>query len=41
MDFRNEIVNNGQLDNVGQPVSGNAAKSVHRGIEFEFELSAV
>ncbi len=39
MDFRNEIVNNGQLDNVGQPISGNAGKSIHRGIEFEFEFS--
>jgi len=39
MDFRNEIVNSGQLDNVGQPVSGNAAKSVHRGIELEMEYT--
>ena len=38
MDFTDEIVNNGQLDNVGQPISGNAGKSVHRGIEFEFTL---
>lgn len=37
MDFRNEIVNNGQLDNVGSPISGNAANSVHRGIEVEVE----
>ncbi len=37
MDFRNEIVSNGQLDNVGQPVNGNAGKSVHRGIEMNFE----
>jgi len=37
MNFTNEIVNNGQLDNVGQPINGNAGKSVHRGIEFEFE----
>ncbi|HEX2786915.1 MAG TPA: TonB-dependent receptor [Ignavibacteria bacterium] len=35
MDFRNEIVNNGQLDNVGQPIVGNAGKSTHRGIELE------
>ncbi len=39
MDFRNEIVNNGQLDNVGQPISGNAGKSIHSGVEFDFELS--
>ena len=35
MYFTNEIVSNGQLDNVGQPINGNAGKSVHRGIEFE------
>lgn len=38
MNFKNEIVNNGQLDNVGQPINGNAGKSVHRGIEIEFDL---
>ncbi|MCI0472266.1 MAG: TonB-dependent receptor [Ignavibacteria bacterium] len=38
MDFTNEIVSNGQLDNVGQPISGNAGKSVHMGIEMDFEL---
>lgn len=35
MDFNNEIVNNGQLDNVGQPIVGNAGKSIHRGIELQ------
>ncbi len=38
MDFRNEIVNNGTLDNVGQPISGNAGKSVHAGAELSFSL---
>jgi len=38
MDFKNEIVSNGQLDNVGQPINGNAGKSIHRGVEFEFEM---
>ena len=33
MDFNNEIVSNGQLDNVGQPIAGNAGKSIHEGIE--------
>ncbi|MFA5404429.1 MAG: TonB-dependent receptor [Ignavibacteria bacterium] len=37
MNFTNEIVSNGQLDNVGQPINGNAGKSIHQGIEFEFE----
>ncbi len=39
MDFKNEIVNNGQLDNVGQPISGNAGKSIHKGIELGFKIS--
>jgi len=39
MNFKNEIINNGQLDNVGQPINGNAGKSIHEGIEFEFELT--
>ena len=34
MDFRDEIVKNGQLDLFGQPVTGNAERTVHRGIEF-------
>ena len=38
MNFKNEIVNNGQLDNVGQPIVGNAAKSIHRGVEIEIEF---
>lgn len=38
MNFTNEIVSNGQLDNVGQPINGNAGKSVHRGVEFETAL---
>ena len=38
MNFSNEIVSNGQLDNVGQPINGNAGKSVHQGIEFDFEF---
>jgi len=38
MNFKNEIVNNGQLDNVGQPIVGNAAKSIHRGIELEIDF---
>jgi len=39
MDFKNEIVSNGQLDNVGQPIAGNAGKSIHRGIEIEAEYN--
>jgi iron complex outermembrane receptor protein len=38
MDFNNEIVNNGQLDNVGQPIVGNAGTSIHHGIELGISL---
>ena len=34
MDFHDEIVKNGQLDRFGQPVTGNASRSVHRGLEI-------
>lgn len=34
MDFRNEIVSNGQLDRFGQPITGNAKRTRHYGIEF-------
>lgn len=34
MDFRDEIVKNGQLDQFGQPVTGNAESTLHRGIEL-------
>jgi len=34
MDFQDEIVKNGQLDQFGQPVTGNAEASLHRGIEL-------
>lgn len=36
MDFRNEIVPFGQIDALGNPITGNAARSTHRGIEAEF-----
>ncbi len=36
MDFTDEIVKSGQLDRFGQPVTGNAEKTLH----FGFELSA-
>lgn len=34
MDFRDEIVKSGQLDLFGQPVTGNADKTLHSGIEL-------
>jgi iron complex outermembrane receptor protein len=34
MDFRDEIVSNGQLDQFGQPVTGNAKKTLHKGVEL-------
>ena len=35
MDFRNEIVPTGQLDDIGQPIYFNADQSIHRGIEID------
>ncbi len=35
MDFRNEIVYAGALDDNGVPIYGNGARSRHRGIEAE------
>ncbi|TMQ58389.1 MAG: TonB-dependent receptor [Candidatus Eisenbacteria bacterium] len=35
LDFRNEIVANGQIDALGVPITGNAARSVHQGVELE------
>jgi iron complex outermembrane receptor protein len=34
MDFRDEIVKTGEVDNFGQPITVNAASSVHRGVEL-------
>jgi iron complex outermembrane receptor protein len=36
LDFRNEIVPFGQIDALGNPITGNAARSAHKGIEAEF-----
>jgi iron complex outermembrane receptor protein len=35
MDFRDEIVDSGALDNFGRPITSSAARSTHRGIEIE------
>jgi iron complex outermembrane receptor protein len=34
MEFYNEIVNSGQVDRFGQPITGNAERTRHTGIEF-------
>jgi iron complex outermembrane receptor protein len=36
MDFRDEIVPLGQVDQFGVPITGNAARSTHRGVELEW-----
>jgi hypothetical protein len=36
MDFRDEIVPLGQVDPFGVPITGNAARSTHRGVELEW-----
>ncbi len=38
MDFEDEIVKNGQLDQFGQPVTGNAESTLHKGIELSGAL---
>jgi iron complex outermembrane receptor protein len=39
MDYKNEIISSGMLNSVGEPVYGNAGQTIHRGVEFEFELN--
>ena len=39
MDFRNEIVPTGQLDDIGQRIYFNAEQSIHRGIEVDGSFS--
>ena len=34
MSFKDEIINNGQLDRFGIPVTGNAEQTLHQGVEF-------
>lgn len=36
MIFRDEIIKKGQLDRFGQPVTGNADRTLHQGIETDF-----
>lgn len=38
MDFRDEIIKKGQLDRFGQPVTGNADRTLHQGIEMSAAL---
>jgi iron complex outermembrane receptor protein len=37
MEFQNEIVYNGQLDDLGNPITGNAARSRHAGVEAAWD----
>ncbi len=34
MNFKNEIIKKGQLDRFGQPITGNAERTLHVGLEF-------
>jgi iron complex outermembrane receptor protein len=36
LDFQNEIVPSGQVDQFGVPITGNAARSAHKGLELEW-----
>ncbi|MCZ7556772.1 MAG: TonB-dependent receptor [Bacteroidia bacterium] len=38
MDFSDEIVKSGQLDRFGQPITGNAEKTLHLGLELSAQL---
>jgi iron complex outermembrane receptor protein len=38
MNFRDEIIKSGQLDRFGQPVTGNARRTLHQGIEASLAL---
>ncbi|MFQ5627966.1 MAG: TonB-dependent receptor domain-containing protein, partial [bacterium] len=38
MDFRDEIIKKGGLDRFGQPITGNADHTVHRGVELSGEM---
>ena len=35
MSFRDEIIKKGQLDRFGQPITGNAERTLHQGLEFQ------
>lgn len=39
MDFRDEIIKKGQLDIFGQPVTGNARKTLHKGVELNARVA--
>ncbi|WP_456443325.1 TonB-dependent receptor [Caldithrix abyssi] len=38
MSFRNEIIKSGQLDRFGQPITGNADRTRHQGVELSANL---
>lgn len=38
LDFTNEIVPNGQISSLGVPITGNAARSQHSGVEIEWSV---
>ncbi|MCA9732794.1 MAG: TonB-dependent receptor [Deferribacteres bacterium] len=38
MDFQDEIIKSGQVDRFGQPVTGNAEHTTHKGIELSAEV---
>lgn len=41
MSFNDEIIKSGQLDRFGQPVTGNAEKTLHQGIELSIVANAM
>jgi len=41
MEFSNEIVNSGQVDRFGQPITGNASRTRHAGIELSGKITPI
>ena len=39
MDFKDEIIKKGQLDRFGQPITGNADRSLHTGVEVSGKIN--
>ena len=41
MDFKDEIIKSGRLDRFGQPVTGNAERTLHAGVEFQAKAQLI
>ncbi|MGB9772749.1 MAG: TonB-dependent receptor [Bacteroidota bacterium] len=41
MNFRNEIIKQGQLDRFGRPITGNAERTIHQGLELTGSITEI